>query len=200
MKRFDVPETLQPVPVIIKAADLGLCGDLHSLAKTAEADATRWRHAARTAFRVARKDGRSEGYEAGLKAANETMADLAKELSATLVETRSQVAEIALSVVRKVIGDLPGDLVWQGLIETALADCRSTDMVTVAISADAPAERRETIEAVIARSAVPARLDFDAALPPDGCEMRIGTGFVDISFDRQLDILALALAAGDRDD
>ncbi|WP_208350330.1 FliH/SctL family protein [Pseudaestuariivita rosea] len=184
-----------PLPTVIKANELELCIQAEQTYLLAEYEAKRWTDAGRQAFRSAKKEGWQEGYDDGLATAKAALTDIAAELTGRLEQIENDAQILAMEIARKLVSSLPAQDIVSGIVEAALTAYRDEKSITVVMSARASDEEKTRVQSVIQSSKIPAVLEFDSAVHPDGCELRLSSGFVDLSIDRQFEKLAAVLMA-----
>ncbi|NSX56762.1 FliH/SctL family protein [Parasulfitobacter algicola] len=197
MHNYDLRSDALPVPTptVFKADELELCTQAEQVYLLAEHDAKRWIDAGRQAFRSAKRNGWDQGYGDGLEKATSVLSDVATALTKHISQIENDAPALAIEIARKLVSNLPSEQVLSGIIQSALDTYRHEKSIVVVMSTSAPDHEKSCVQAIVQSSPIPASIEFDPDIPPTGCELRLPSGFVDLSIDRQFEKLAGILMA-----
>lgn len=152
----------------------------------------------------ARAAGHAQGLEEGRRAARDDIASALKDLADAAArqhdEVRTQVAALALEVVRKLMGRFAAPELLVALADTAAREMLPAQTWVLALHPDRIDAVRAQLSAVAAAAdatveALPFELRADASCELDACRIETELGSVDASLDAQLRRLSQAWAA-----
>lgn len=142
-----------------------------------------------------RARGYAEGRAAGLQSAAQIVTETTLASDAFLAGAQRQIAELALDIVRRVLGELaPEDQVARAAAH-AIADFRREKALRIAVNPQAVDAVRAAVAARIAEAGLDLQVEIeeDAALEPGACFARSAFAEVEISIEAQLACIAKAL-------
>lgn len=158
-------------------------------------DGFRFLEAAREAHESERARGYAEGRAAGLQSAAEIVTQTTLGADAYLAGVQSQIADLALDITRRVLGDLaPAEQVARAAAH-AITDFRREKGLRLAVHPDAMGAVRTAVSERIAEAGLDLNVAFEAdpALAENACVVRSEFAEVEISIDAQLACIAKAL-------
>jgi len=188
---------------VLRAAEVPLLADAVSLRdriQTLHDQQAAHLEAARAEARAA---GHVQGLEEGRRAARDDIAATLNELAAAAArqreELRTQVAALALEVVRKLMGRFAAPEQLVALADTAARAMLPAQRWVLVVHPDRADAVREQLNAVSASSdtsiePMPFELRPDASCALDACRIETELGSVEASLDAQLQRLARAWA------
>jgi type III secretion protein L len=141
---------------------------------------------------AARMQGYVEGQRAGIEAANKLLVGTTEQVNRYLAGLPDDLADLALDIVRRVLGRVENSELVAQLAREALAAFRGQHSITVRV---AP-EHSARVEAIILSDVALAssvRIEPDAQLSLSQCTVLSPVAVVDASLDMQLDALRRAL-------
>ena len=186
--------------VVLRAAEVPLLGDAQALRDRLEQVLEEQEQRIAAAGEEARVKGYVQGREQGaLEARDEAaaaMVDLAQAAEQERARVRDEIATLALHVVRKLLGQLPGDGVLAALAETAAREMLPTQTLTLFVHPDQCDAVRARLGATTSASLDAPAPRFDVQPDPnsaaDVCRIETEHGSVDASLEAQLTRLASA--------
>lgn len=170
-----------PLPTVIAGSEVGLLTEASQVLEHAETFARRCEAGARAAFRRAKADGYAAGYSEGAADGRDAIASLGTALKEEIRSVEEGLAPLVLELVTEVVGRTPEPEAVASLLARSLDAFRDGQTPAVALSTAARPALRAAVEAVLEDSPVPAVLRLDPALSPDGCELRLAAGAIDLS-------------------
>ncbi len=190
--------------VVLRAAEVPLLGDAQRLCATLQRLRSGHEQQLAEATRQGRGQGHAQGLEEGLRQAREqgaaALLSLAQAAASERGRLRHQVADLALEVVRKLLGQFADDAVLAALAATAAAEILPTQPVALVVHLDrcqAVRERLQDAAATQAHNSSTLRCEVrgDPSCASDACRIETGFGSVDASLDAQLARLEAAWRA-----
>jgi type III secretion protein L len=141
------------------------------------------------------------GYRAGHARALEDLARFNTDLHALASDHASALQALLLRALRRLLGELPPDLMLAQLAEQALLAARDdATKVQVHVHPQHCAAVSERLCTQVARAGLAIDVRADASLGPTGCRVDTGVGSIDASLPTQLAALEAALTGAERDD
>jgi type III secretion protein L len=146
---------------------------------------------ARTAYEEAKKSGFEQGRGEGAIEAAAVVADTTRKADRYLASLESQVAELALSIVEKVLGTFDDGAIVARTAQQAIASFRHEKMLTVRVSPQVADLVQRAIAAWSANEAdvPPLVIEADPAFEPRQCVIVSEFAVVDASLDAQLNVV-----------
>jgi type III secretion protein L len=183
---------------IIRAADVKAWQDGYRFLAAVREAAGKVEENARSAYADAYAKGYAEGRAAGAADASQLVRDTALGVDRYLAGLESEIGALALSVVRRVLGDLDvADLVARVAAE-ALAEFRQEKAIKVTVHPVA-ANRVSTALAALTRGGdAVVTVESDPALDHGACIVASDFAVVDASIDVQLRAFAAGFASGEQ--
>lgn len=184
--------------VVLRAADVPLLADAHRLRDRLE----QLNEDAAQRIATAEQDARVQGYVQGREQATREAQDEAAAAILALQQkaahdrdaVRSEIAALALQVVRKVLGQVPADGVLSALAETAARDMLPAQSLTLVVHPDHCEAVRARLAAAADTDPTQPRFEVspDPECAPGVCRIETEFGSVDASLDAQLKRIAAA--------
>lgn len=141
------------------------------------------------------------GYRAGHARALEDLARFNTDLHALASDHASALQALLLRALRRLLGELPPDLMLAQLAEQALLAARDdATKVQVHVHPQHCAAVSERLRARVAGAGLTIEVRADASLGPTDCRVDTGVGSIDASLPTQLAALEAALTGAERDD
>lgn len=153
--------------------------------------------AAKEAHEAERARGYAEGRAAGLQSAAQIVTETTLGADAYLASAQPQIAELALSIARRVMGDMaPADQVARAAAN-AINDFRREKALRIAVHPQTVDAVRKAVTARLAETGLDLRIEIEAdpSLAPDACFVRSPFADVEVSVNAQLDCIAKALGS-----
>jgi type III secretion system HrpE/YscL family protein len=184
---------------VLRAAEVPLLAEANQLRDALEALRNEQAQVIAAAAEAARAQGHAQGLEDGRQAARDEqaarLASMAQAAEAERSRLRSEIAVLALQVVRKLLGEFAGDEQLVALTATAAHELLPAQTLTLIVHPD----HCEAVRARLARlategrGAVPAfEVRADPSCAPADCRIETEHGRIDASLEAQLQRLAAA--------
>jgi type III secretion protein L len=185
----------EPGARIVRAADAAAWQDGHRFLEAVRQAAGKVEESAHAAYTEAYEKGYADGRAAGAIEATRMVRDTTLAVDRYLARLESEVGALALSVVRRMLGDLDvTDLVARAAAQ-ALAEFRHAKSLRVAVHPGA-VDRVNAALAAFMQGEVRVTVDSDTALDQGACIIASDFAVVDASLDVQLRALAEGLTTG----
>jgi len=192
--------------VVMRASEVPLLADAQALRDRMEQVNDEEAQRVSAATEEARVRGYVQGREEGERAAQEELAETVVELTQAAAgereRLRSEIATLALEVVRKLMAQMPADPVLVALAETAARDMLPTQTMTLIVHperCDAVRERLARTTSADGDGPAPRfEVRGDPACALDTCVIETEHGSVDASLEAQLERLARAWGVSQR--
>lgn len=194
----DRPVGVGSTRVVLRAADVPLLADAQRLRDKLE----QLNEEAAQRIAAAAEDARVQGYVAGREQAvreardemAQQLAGIARQAAAERETLRGEVAALALSVVRKLMGQLPADGVLAALAQNAAREQLGAPSMTLFVHPDRVEAVRTQLSAIVQADPAEPRLDVkaDPECKPDVCRIETEFGTIDASLEAQLSRIAAA--------
>ncbi|MGI9490613.1 MAG: type III secretion system stator protein SctL [Geminicoccaceae bacterium] len=168
-------------------------GYMEAAAKEAE----RLKGEARLAFEETKKNGFEEGRKAGAEAAARLLAETTLRADQYLAAADRQVVDLALAVVRRVLGEFDVGQLIQNAVRQALSSQRHSQHLTLHVAPDMVDGLRADIDARFdptVRHLI--TVDPDHRQDQGQCRLASENGFVDLGIEAQLNAIHQGLADG----
>ena len=160
-----------------------------ALGRLRESERERIDAAERAAREAGHERGRAEGYEAALEHIAVKLVALAKEAGEARERLRSQGAELALGIVRKIARDLgPADTV-AALAASAARQLAPHEPVVLRVHPDLETDVRERLAVIGGPTVGEAEVAADPGLGPGDCTLETEFGQVRAGLELQLEVL-----------
>ncbi|MGI9506682.1 MAG: type III secretion system stator protein SctL [Geminicoccaceae bacterium] len=168
-----------------------------SYLEAAEREAERLREDAVSAFEDAKRRGFEEGRKDGAEAAARLLAETAGRADRQLREADRQIIDLALAVLRRVLGDLDIGKLLTRAVQQALISERRDRQLTLHVAPDMVDRLRADLDGIVdpdMRHLI--TVEPDAKLLPGDCRLASAIGFVDLGIEAQLTALHQGLVDG----
>jgi type III secretion protein L len=152
---------------------------------------------ARQAYTSEHERGHADGWAAGMKEASVLVAETAVKADRYLLSLETGVAELAMSIVRRVLGEFDGAELIARVTLQALYAFRQEKALTITVNPQA----LQKVSKVLASHAERLQFEFvykiesDTALPLSTCVIATEFEVLEASLDAQLQALSAALTA-----
>lgn len=154
---------------------------------------------ARSTYAAAYEKGYKEGRAAGASEATRLVCDTSLAVDRYLAKLESEIGALALSIVRRVLGDLERvDLVARAAAQ-AVAEFRQEKIIKVTVHPAAVDRVSTALAALSPNSDATVTVEADPALDQGACIVASDFAVVDASIETQLQALAAGLPCGERD-
>ena len=184
----------QPTQTILRQAEAAQWMDGYTFLEQARQEADALLASTQAQVDAARTQGYAEGQRAGIEAANKILVNTTHQMDRYLASLPEALTDLALDVVRRVLGQFePGELVAR-VAREALMTFRGQHTITVRVAPEYVAH----VEAMLLEGAGPSasfRVEPDAQLTATQCVIASPVAVVDASLDMQLDALRTALVS-----
>jgi type III secretion protein L len=176
---------------IVRSTEVEAWRDGFRFLKEAGADADRVGEAARNAYELEHARGYAEGRAAGAAEAARLVAEIRHGIDQYMESIEGQIAELALDVVRRILGQLEvGDLVARAAKEAAV-DFRRTRFLKITAHPEVVDRVRSTFAG---HQGAAVTIEADPCLAKTACVIASEMAVVDAGIDAQLAAIAEGLA------
>lgn len=182
---------------IIPAKEVSAWRTGQSYLEAAERESERLQKEAVSAFEEAKRRGFEEGRKEGAAAAAKLLAETASRADRHLAEADRQILDLALAVVRRVLGDFDVGQLTRNAVCHALAKQRQSQHLTLYVAPEMVDELRADVDALFEpgmRHLV--TVEPNTRLDQGQCRLASEIGFVDLGIDAQLKVIHQGLADG----
>ena len=182
---------------VIPAAEIEAWRTGQDFLKAAERKVERLKAEARLASEETRKHGFEEGRKAGAEAAARLLAETTMRTDHHLAEADRQVVDLALAVVRQVLGEFDVGQLTRDAVRHALSKQRQSQHLTLHVAPDMAEALRADVD-----SRFPPEMRHLVTVEPDShldqgqCRLASETGFVDLGIEAQLKAIHRGLVDG----
>ena len=182
---------------VVVAAEIEAWHQGEAYLDAARREAERLRGEAIEAFEQAKLAGFEEGRKEGAEAAARLLADTARRADRHLAQADRQVVDLALAVVRQVLGEFDAGRLVSNAVRHALSRQRQSQHLTLHVAPDVV----ETLRADLDSQFEPGlrhliTVEPDPRLERGQCRLASEVGFVDLGIDAQLDAIHQGLVDG----
>lgn len=182
---------------IVPAEDIHAWRTGQSYMEAAKREAERIRSEAAQAFELAKRDGFEEGRKEGASAAARLLAETTMRADRHLANADARIVELALDVVRRVLGDFDVEQLTRNAVRHALARQRQSQRLTLHVAPDMVEGLRADLDAAFEpglRHLL--AVEPDPRLDQGQCRLASEIGFVDLGVEAQLEALHRGLRDG----
>jgi flagellar biosynthesis/type III secretory pathway protein FliH len=187
---------------VLRAAEVPLFAEANQLRDMFETLRNDQAQAVAAAAKQARAQGHAQGLEEGRRAARDELADkltaLAQAAERDRAQLRSEIAVLALQVVRKLMGEFADADRLIALAATAVQDLLPAQAMTLVVHPDLCETVRARLAALAGEASPPPppfEVRGDADCAPAECHIETEHGSIDASLESQLQRLAAAWSA-----
>jgi type III secretion protein L len=189
----------EPGARIVRAADSAAWQEGYQFLAAAREAAAKVDENARAAYAAAYEKGYADGRAAGAIEASRMVRDTTLAVDRYLAGLESEIGALALSVVRRMFGDLDvTDLVSLAAAQ-ALAEFRHAKSLKVSVHPAAVDRVNAMLAACTPENHPPVTVESDPVLDEGACIVASEFAVVDASIEVQLQALAEDLSSGERD-
>ncbi|MDH3660599.1 MAG: type III secretion system stator protein SctL [Alphaproteobacteria bacterium] len=182
---------------IIPAEEIEAWQTGQSYMDAAAREAERLREEALLAFEEAKKDGFEEGRKEGAAAAASLLAETALRADRHLAAADQQIVDLALAVVRRVLGEFDVGQLTQNAALHALSRQRQSQHLTLHVAPDMVDGLRADLDAGFeAGTRHLITVEPDPRLDRGQCRLASEIGFVDLGIEAQLNAIHRGLSEG----
>ena len=182
---------------VLPAAEVGAWRTGQAYMEAAAQEAERLKDEARLAFEEAKRNGFEEGRKAGAEAAARLLAETALRADQYLADADRQVVDLALAVVRRVLGEFDVGELTRHAVRHALSNQRQSQHLTLHVAPDMVDGLRADVDARFApemRHLI--TVEPDTRQGQGQCRLASEVGFVDLGIEAQLNAIYQGLADG----
>jgi type III secretion protein L len=187
----------EPGARIMRAADADAWQDGYRFLEAVREAAGKVEESARAAYAAAYEKGYADGRAAGATEASRMVRDTTLAVDRYLARLENEVGALALSVVRRMLGDLDVVDVVARAAAQALAEFRHAKNLRLTVHPAAVDRVNGALAALQVDTLV--TVESDPGLDQGACIVASEFAVVDASIDVQLQALAEGLASGERD-
>ena len=180
---------------VIPAEEIRAWQSGHSFMQAAAREAERLREDAVQAFEDAKKRGFEEGRKEGAEAASRLLAETTLRADRHLAGADQQIVDLALAVVRRVLGDFDVGQLTRNAVRHALARQRHSQHLTLHVAPDMIDELRAELDASFEagiRHLI--TVEPDPRVERGQCRLASEVGFVDLGIEAQLEAIRRGLS------
>ncbi len=182
---------------VIPARDIDAWETGKAYLKAAAEEAERLKQESRIAYEEARRQGFEEGRKEGAAAAAKILAETAHKADQHLARSDRQLIDLALAVVRRVLGDFDVAQLTRNAVRHALARQRQDQHLTLYVAPDMVDPLRADVDGLFdpaVRHLI--TIEPDSRLDQGQCRLASDVGFVDLGIEAQLRAVHQGLADG----
>lgn len=193
----DEPPRYRPRGRVIPAEDISGWRTGQAFMEAAAREAERLKTEALQAFEDAKKRGFEEGRKEGAEAASQLLAETTLHADRHLADADRQVVDLAIAVVRRVLGEFDVGQLTRNAVRHALSKQRQSQHLTLHVAPDMVEGLRADIDAEFdpeVRHLM--TVEPDPRLEQSQCRLASDIGFVDLGIEAQLLALHRGLADG----
>jgi len=186
---------------ILRASEAKAWQDGYGLLESARREAEELRKAARQAYAAEYAQGYEEGRVAGSAEAARLVSETAVKIDRYLASIEGEVVNLALDVVRRILGEFDVAMLVGKAARQAIAELRRAKYIKISVHPGAVVAVREELSAVLgdAELGLTVEIDADSRLAEGACILSTDTAIVDASLDVQLAAIAAAVAGSTGD-
>ncbi len=187
----------RPQGRVIPAKEISAWRTGQAYREAAAQEAERIKREARLAFEETKRHGFEEGRKAGAEAATRLLAETTLRADQHLAAADRRVVDLALAVVRRVLGEFDAGQLIQNAVRHALSSQRQSQHLTVHVAPDMV----DGLQADIDARLDPAMrhlitIEPDPRQDQGQCRLASENGFVDLGIEAQLNAIHQGLADG----
>lgn len=191
----DLPR--QPHGRILRAAEARAWQDGYGFLEVARHEAERLREVARRAYAAEYAQGYEDGKAEGDAEAARIVSETAAKVDRYLGGLEAEVINLALDVVRRMLGEFDVGLLVAKAARQAIAEVRRAKYLKVSVHPDAVNAVRDELRTILSGGdlGLTVEIDTDNTLAVGACIVSTDIAVVDASIDAQLSAIAAAVAA-----
>jgi type III secretion protein L len=191
------PPRYRPRGRVIPAKDIEAWETGKAFLKAAADEADRLKQDARIAYEEAKRQGFEEGRKEGAADAAKLLAETARKADQHLARSDRQLIDLALAVVRRVLGDFDVGQLTRNAVRHALSRQRQDQHLTLYVTPGMVDSLRADVDRLFdpgVRHLI--TIEPDSRLEQGQCRLASDVGFVDLGIEAQLRAIHQGLADG----
>ncbi|MCF6099590.1 type III secretion system stator protein SctL [Mesorhizobium muleiense] len=187
----------RPVARILRAAEACAWQDGHAFLDEARRDAQQLRDAARRAYAAEYAQGYEDGKARGDADAARLVSETAVKVDRYLGGLEAEIINLALDVVRRVLGEFDASMLVAKAAAQAVTDIRRAKYLKVRLHPASVNRVRDELNAVLRESdlGMTVEIDADDTLATGACILSTDIAVIDASIEAQLDAIAAAISS-----
>jgi type III secretion protein L len=191
----DLP--LRPSGRILRAAEARAWQDGYGFLEAARREAEQLRESARRAYAGEYAQGYEDGKAEGDAEAARIVSEAAIKVDRYLGGLEAEVIDLALDVVRRMLGEFDVSILVAKAARQAIAEVRRAKYLKVSVHPDSMTAVRDELRAILSEAdlGITIEIDADNTLAAGACIVSTDIAVVDASIDAQLSAIAAAVAA-----
>ncbi|RWO84783.1 type III secretion system stator protein SctL [Mesorhizobium sp.] len=187
----------RPVARILRAAEARAWQDGHAFLDEARRDAQQLRDAARRAYAAEYAQGYEDGKARGDADAARLVSETAVKVDRYLGGLEAEIINLALDVVRRVLGEFDASMLVAKAAAQAVTEIRRAKYLKVRLHPASVNRVRDELNAVLRDSELGMTIEIDAddTLATDACILSTDIAVIDASIEAQLNAIAAAISS-----
>jgi type III secretion protein L len=187
----------RPVARILRAAEARAWQDGHAFLDEARRDAQQLRDAARRAYAAEYAQGYEDGKARGDADAARLVSETAVKVDRYLGGLEAEIINLALDVVRRVLGEFDASMLVAKAAAQAVTEIRRAKYLKVRLHPASVNRVRDELNAVLRESelGMAVEIDADDTLATGACILSTDIAVIDASIEAQLDAIAAAISS-----
>jgi type III secretion protein L len=187
----------RPVARILRAAEARAWQDGHAFLDEARRDAQQLRDAARRAYAAEYAQGYEDGKARGDADAARLVSETAVKVDRYLGGLEAEIINLALDVVRRVLGEFDASMLVAKAAAQAVTDIRRAKYLKVRLHPASVNRVRDELNAVLRESdlGMTVEIDADDTLATGACILSTDIAVIDASIEAQLNAIAAAISS-----
>ncbi|RWH84578.1 MAG: HrpE/YscL family type III secretion apparatus protein [Mesorhizobium sp.] len=187
----------RPVARILRAAEARAWQDGHAFLDEARRDAQQLRDAARRAYAAEYAQGYEDGKAQGDADAARLVSETAVEVDRYLSGLEAEITNLALDVVRRVLGEFDASMLVAKAAAQAVTEIRRAKYLKVRVHPASVNRVRDELNAVLRESdlGMTVEIDADDTLATGACILSTDIAVIDASIEAQLNAIAAAISS-----
>ncbi|SJM31806.1 type III secretion system stator protein SctL [Mesorhizobium delmotii] len=187
----------RPVARILRAAEARAWQDGHAFLDEARRDAQQLRDAARRAYAAEYAQGYEDGKAQGAADAARLVGETAVKVDRYLGGLEAEIVNLALDVVRRVLGEFDASMLVAKAAAQAVTEIRRAKYLKVRVHPASVNRVRDELNAALRESdlGMTVEIDADDTLATGACILLTDIAVIDASIEAQLDAIAAAISS-----
>lgn len=187
----------RPVARILRAAEARAWQDGHAFLDEARRDAQQLRDAARRAYAAEYAQGYEDGKAQGDADAARLVSETAVKVDRYLGGLEAEIVNLALDVVRRVLGEFDASMLIAKAAAQAVTEIRRAKYLKVRVHPASVNRVRDELNAVLRESdlGMTVEIDVDDTLATGACILSTDVAVIDASIEAQLNAIAAAISS-----
>ncbi|HEV2503941.1 MAG TPA: type III secretion system stator protein SctL [Mesorhizobium sp.] len=199
MSSDDVTRTTLPRPRarILRADEVGAWQDGYAFIEQAKAEAQKLNDAAKRAYAAEYAQGYKDGRTQGETDAARLVVDTSVKVDRYLAGLETEVAGLALDVVRRVLGQFDVGTLVAKAARQAISEVRRAKYLKFRVHPQSVGRMRDELSAILADGDLGMSLEIDAddTLAPGACILSTDMAVIDAGIEAQLEAIGAAIAS-----